>query len=449
MRVDHSLILNLLQRPDPIAGAKTILCDNHEPHRERNTLVRKAITIYQSLRTAGVITHEDRNWRAIHGPEHAIHFTKDVPSDFALNSPLAPFALAAFDLLDTGSATYPLDVVSAIEAVSEDPTPALYAQQRQARGELIGKLKADGVDYDERMALADEVTWPRPLAQLLEPALETYAKTNPWVRGQELKPKSVVRQLIEEGLTFSEFISRYDLARSEGVLLRYITDVYRAMRQSIPLASRTSEVEDIIDWLARLVRSVDSSLLDEWEALADGRVTLEELTSLGANDSVHGQEVAFGAGEDGTIAFTRNTHALRVAVRNAMFYRIELLDREDYAQLQSLDGASGWDAERWADAIEPYFDEYDFLGTDQHARSSNFFSILEDPSFPDLLQAGMDADEASNLLETHHSARIWLALQVLDSGDDAAAWGLWALIDLDASDEANSLVIRPIRLGER
>ncbi|QRV02595.1 DUF3516 domain-containing protein [Arcanobacterium phocisimile] len=449
MRVDHSLILNLLQRPDPVAAAKTILFDNHEPHRERNTLARKAITIYQSLRTAGVITHEDRDWRTEHGDTNAIHFTKDVPSDFALNSPLAPFALAAFDLLDMDSATYALDVVSIIEAVSEDPTPALYAQQRQARGELIGKLKADGVEYDERMAFVDEVTWPKPLADLLEPALEMYAKTNPWVRGQELKPKSVVRQLIEEGLTFSEFISRYDLARSEGVLLRYITDVYRAMRQSIPLAARTDEVEDIIDWLARLVRSVDSSLLDEWEALADGRITLDELNSLGSEDSVQGEEAAFGANEDGTIAFTRNKHALRVAVRNEMFNRIELLDREDYEELERLDGDAGWDADRWADAIGPYFNEFDFLGTDQAARSAQFFSILEDPSFADLLQAGMDDDEASDLLESHSSGRVWLTLQVLDSGDDAGAWGLWALVDLDASDEANAVVLKPIRLSER
>ncbi|SDU82699.1 DEAD/DEAH box helicase [Arcanobacterium phocae] len=449
MRVDHSLILNLLQRPNPITAAKTVLCDNHEPHRERNTLLRKAITIYQSLRTAGVITHEDRDWRTEHGDENAIHFTRDVPSDFALNSPLAPFALAAFDLLDMDSPSYALDVVSIIEAVSEDPTPALYAQQRQARGELIGKLKADGVEYDERMVLVDEVTWPKPLADLLEPALETYAKTNPWVRGQELKPKSVVRQLIEEGLTFSEFISRYDLARSEGVLLRYITDVYRAMRQTIPLAARTDEVKDIVDWLARLVRSIDSSLLDEWEALADGRITLAELNSLGSDDSVQGEEAAFGADDDGTVAFTRNKHALRVAIRNHMFYRIELLDREDYEELERLDGSAGWDADRWADAIAPYFDEYDFLGTDQAARGTQFFAILEDPSFADLLQAGMDNDEASALLETHSSGRVWLALQILDSGDDAAAWGLWAIVDLDASDEANKLVLRPIQLGER
>lgn len=257
MRVDHSLILNLLQRPDPVAAAKTILFDNHEPHRERNTLARKAITIYQSLRTAGVITHEDRDWRTEHGDTNAIHFTKDVPSDFALNSPLAPFALAAFDLLDMDSATYALDVVSIIEAVSEDPTPALYAQQRQARGELIGKLKADGVEYDERMAFVDEVTWPKPLADLLEPALEMYAKTNPWVRGQELKPKSVVRQLIEEGLTFSEFISRYDLAALREcycAILRTFTGRCASRYRWLPAPTRLKTLS--IGWRVWCARSI-------------------------------------------------------------------------------------------------------------------------------------------------------------------------------------------------
>lgn len=447
LRVDHSMILNLMQRPDPVAAATKLLTDNHEPPTDRNALVRRALTIYQSLRTAGVITHEDRDWRAAHPGENAIHFSRDVPSDFALNAPLSPFALAAFDLLDPDSTTYELDVLSVIEAVTEDPTPALYAQQRQARGELIGKLKADGVDYNERMAEADEVTWPKPLVELLEPALAIYAKTNPWVADHELKPKSVVRHMIEEAMTFSEFISRYDLARSEGVLLRYLTDVYRAMRQMIPAEVKTNAVNEIIDWLGRLVRSIDSSLLDEWEALADGRLTLSELDLLADDDATSGEEAAFGADADGVVAFTRNKHALRKAIRNALFTRVELLDRDDYDALERL--GDGWDSDAWADAIDPYWAEYDFLGTDTAARSERFFSILEDPSYADLLTAGVDADRAADLLEHHEPGRLWLAMQVLDSGDDAFAWALWALVDLDASDDAGELVMSMIKLGER
>ncbi len=458
LRVDHSMILNLLQRPQPVEAAADLLTNNHEPARDRNPLIRRAIDIYLSLRKAEVITHEDREWREAHPQDQAIHFAKDVPFDFALNSPLSPFALAAIDLLDPESPTYALDVVSVMEAVQEDPTPVLVAQRKALRGEVIGKLKAQGVDYNERMAEADEVTWPRPLADLLEPALATYAQTNPWVAEHELSPKSIVRHMIEEAMTFSEFVSRYDLARSEGVLLRYLTDTYRALRQSVPLDARTDEVKDIIEWLGRLVRSIDSSLLDEWEALADGRITLDELRGED-DDAVVGEEAAFGADADGTVAFTRNKHALRKAVRNAMFRRVEALDRDDYDLLERLSSPAGnrgdrvngdvWDADRWADAMDPYWAEYDFLGTDTAARSEQYFSILEDPSYADLLQAGVDEDLASEWLESHATGRLWLVLQVLDSGDDSASWGMWAVVDLDASDEADDVILHMVRLGER
>lgn len=453
-RVDHAMILNLLQRPDPVPAIAKILTDNHEPATPRNKFVRQALDIYASLRTAEVITHEDRAWRAEHPGRPAIHFSKDVPDDFALNSPLAPFALAALDLLDPEDADFALDVVSVMEAVQENPTPVLVAQRKTARGELIGKLKAEGVDYNERMALADEVTWPRPLAELLEPALQMYAKTNPWVAGHELEPKSVVRQMIEDGMTFTELISRYDLARSEGVVLRYLTDTYRALRQSVPHEYRNDEVEEIIGWLGRLVRSIDSSLLDEWEAIADGRLTLDEITGL-AGDGTTGEEAAFGADTDGNITFTRNKHALRTAVRNAMFARVEALDRDDFGYLARLDPA--WDADRWADAIDPYWDVYARLGTTADSRSERFFSILEDPSYADLLQAGMGEDEASDWLEGHKPGRLWLVMQILDdegsaepeTGEAEMTWAMWALVDLDASDDTGALVLHMIRLDER
>lgn len=456
-RVDHSLILNLLQRRDPVPAIVKILTDNHEPHSGRNRFVRRALDIYSSLRTAEVITHENRQWRSDHPGCSPIHFAKDVPDDFALNSPLAPFALAALDLLDPDDADYALDVVSVVEAVQENPTQVLIAQRKAARGALIGKLKAEGVDYNERMALADEVTWPRPLADLLEPALEMYAKANPWVAGHELEPKSIVRHMIEEAMTFSELISRYDLARSEGVVLRYLTDTYRALRQTVPHDYRTDEVEEIIGWLGRLVRSIDSSLLDEWEALADGRLTLDELTMLSDEDATTGEEAAFGADAEGNVAVSRNKHALRTSIRNAMFRRIEALDRDDYDLLERLDGAAGWDADRWADAMDPYWNVYARLGTSTNSRSDRFFSVLEDPSFADLLQAGVDDETASAWLESHKPGRLWLVIQILDDEGSTApegdgpdmTWAMWAVADLDASDEAGELVLHMVNMGER
>ena len=156
-----------------------------------------------------------------------------------------------------------------IEAVLEAPRQILFAQQHQARGEAVAEMKADGLEYDERMALLDQITWPQPLAELLEAAYEIYRQSHPWLREDGLEPKSVVREMYEQAMTFTDFVGRYQLARSEGLVLRYLTDAYRTLRHTVPEAHRTPELEDLVEWLGETVRQTDSSLLDEWEALTD------------------------------------------------------------------------------------------------------------------------------------------------------------------------------------
>ena len=461
LSMTHAIVLNLMQRPDPVRAIWHLLEDNHEPEARKSTMIRQMLEIVSSLEIAEVLKRRPRELDELTGKSEdqgpRIFFTKDVPSDFALNAPLSPFALSAFDLLDPESETFGLDLLSIVEAVQEDPTQVLIAQRKQAKGELINKLKAQGVDYNERMALADEASWPQPLAELLQPALETYAQSNPWVKDHELSPKSIVREMIETASTFSEFISRYDLQRSEGILLRYLTDTYRALRQIVPTNLRTEEIDAIIDWLGKLVRSIDSSLLDEWEALADGTVTLEELDLLSGigdgDESVSGSEAAFGADENGHVAFSRNKYAVRTAIRNAMFEIVELLERDDLEELESRYGRDGWNLDRWDEAAETYWDQYEYLGVDGVARGSEYFQILEDPSLADLLQAGASEELAEAWLEGHKAGRLWLTIQVIVDHDDPAeadgAWAIWAVADLDASDASDGLVLHMLNFAQR
>ncbi|GAA1648815.1 DEAD/DEAH box helicase [Georgenia ruanii] len=446
-RVTHTMVLSVLARPgDPVAAMYRLVTDNHEPPTERNPHLRRAIEIYRSLRAAGVVEHADAAWRRAHPGESYVRLTVDLPRDFALNAPLSPFALAALELLDRESPDFALDVVSVIEATLEDPRPLLYAQQREAKGEAVGAMKAEGIEYEERMALLEDVTWPRPLAGMLEAALATYRQTNPWVSDFELQPKSVVREMVEQAMTFSELVSRYQLARSEGVVLRYLTDAYRALRQVVPDWARTEEVVAIIDWLGDLVRSVDSSLLDEWEALSAGAAAAEGVLVVPEEADVEVTERRFGEGPDGEIAFTRNRHAFRVAVRNALFRRVDALGREAYVALGHLDGDSGWDAERWEQAMAPYWAEYDWLGTGPEARAAALVAIDEQPTDADLPRALADGhlgDLAAG------AERVWLARQTFDDPAGDHDWGLTALVDLDASDAAGAPVIRILDLGPR
>lgn len=450
-QVTTTMVLNLMERDgDPVAAMAQLLSRVHESEAMRRKHVRRAIDIYLSLRTAGVLTHVSSAQARSDGRPR-LRLAVDLPDDFALNQPLAPFALAAMDLLGVDSPEHTVDVVSVVEATLDDPRPLLYAQQRQARGEAIAAMKAEGLDYDERMAALEEVTWPQPLAELLAPALEMYKQSNPWIAEYELHPKSVVRDMVESAMTFSDLVSRYELGRSEGVILRYLTDAYRALRQVVPEEHRTEEVAALIDWLGNLVRAVDSSLLDEWEALGAAQAGRAELAAgilegdrPGEDDSI-GVERAFGADENGKVAFSRNLHAFRVAVRKEMFRRVELMARDDVEALGRLDASSGWGEDRWDDALARYWDEYDWIGTDTAARSITLAPLDEAPSPADLAAAGVSERLIEAFAKTGRT--VWLATQVLQDPEEDHDWRLTALVDLTECDQADKAVIHLLNVG--
>ena len=450
-QVTTTMVLNLMERAgDPVAAMAELLERVHEPEAQRRRHVRRALEIYLSLRTAGVLTHVSSAQAAADGRPR-LRLAVDLPADFALNQPLAPFALAAMDLLNVEAPEHTVDVVSVVEATLDDPRPLLYAQQRAARGEAIAAMKAEGMDYEERMAALEEVTWPQPLAEMLSPALEMYKQANPWIAEHELAPKSVVREMVENAMTFSDLISRYELGRSEGVVLRYLTDAYRALRQVVPEEHRTPEVVELIDWLGALVRAVDSSLLDEWEALGQAQAGkagetagLLEGDRPGADDS-SGVERAFGADEDGTVAFTRNRHAFRVAVRREMFRRVELMARDDVEALGRLDASSGWGEDRWDEVLGRYWDEYDWIGTDTSARAISLAPLDEAPDETTLAAAGV-SERLREALETS-GRQVWLATQVLEDPDGDHDWRLTALVDLAECDRGGRAVVHLLSVG--
>ena len=447
-QVTTTMVLNLMERAgDPVAAMAGLLERAHEPEAQRRRHVRRALEIYLSLRTAGVLTHVSSAQAAADGRPR-LRLAVDLPADFALNQPLAPFALAAMDLLNVEAPEHTVDVVSVVEATLDDPRPLLYAQQRAARGEAIAAMKAEGMDYEERMAALEEVTWPQPLADLLSPALEMYKQANPWIAEHELAPKSVVREMVENAMTFSDLISRYELGRSEGVVLRYLTDAYRALRQVVPEEHRTPEVVELIDWLGALVRAVDSSLLDEWEALGQAQAGeaagLLESDRPGADDSA-GVERAFGADEDGTVAFTRNRHAFRVAVRREMFRRVELMARDDVEALGHLDASSGWGEDRWDEVLGRYWDEYDWIGTDTSARAISLAPLDEAPDETALATAGV-SERLREALEAS-GRQVWLATQVLEDPDGDHDWRLTALVDLAECDRDGRAVVHLLSVG--
>jgi hypothetical protein len=310
-------------------------------------------------------------------------------------------------LLDRESPTYALDVVSVIESTLEDPRQLIAAQLKKARGEAVAAMKAEGIEYEERLELLDEVTHPQPLLELLETAYEMYQKGHPWIADHPLRPKSVVREMYEQAMTFGEYVASYGLARSEGSVLRYLTDTYRALRQTVPSAMRNDELEDLIEWLGELTRQVDSSLLNEWEKLAAG----EDVAASSA-------DLVRPPVDAEVRPVTGNARAFRVLVRNAMFRRVELAARRDWEALGELDADAGWSASDWADALAPYWEEHAELLADADARGPRLLMI----------------DDTSE-------AGVWHVRQILHDPEGYHDWALLASVDLAASDEAGYAVV--------
>jgi superfamily II RNA helicase len=409
MRVTHSLVLNVIARPgDPVTSLRALLRDNHEEPARQLWLVRRAVEIGRALITAGVVerlSEPDATGRTV-------RLTVDLQSDFALNQPLSPFALAAFDVLDVESPTFALDVVSVVESTLDDPRPLLMAQQFKARGEAVAAMKAEGIEYEERMELLEEVTWPKPLAELLEATFEIYRQGHPWVAETALSPKSGVRDMVERAMTFGELIGHYGLSRSEGMVLRYLTDAYKALRHTVPDSIKTEELTDLIEWLGEVIRQTDSSLLDEWEALTNPDVALDA-PRFGARAAL----------DDGVRPVTANLRAFRVMVRNAMFRRVELAALRRWDDLAALDADAApgevWHAPDWQRALEPYFAEHADIGTGPDARGPKLLQVEEQPDR-------------------------WLVRQVLDDPRGDHDWAIRAQIDLAASDEQGAPVVRNI-----
>ena len=264
MRVTSAMILQLLERPgDPVQAAYHLLTDNHEPKTQRNRLLRQAVKVYRSLKSGDLVTR-----LGAHAPPPRIKLKEHLPPDFALNQPLTPFALAAIELLDPASETYALDVVSCFEATLEGPMAILLAQRKAARDAAMEQMKAEGWDYFRRMDALDRISYPEPLSEMLSSAMTVYRRSHPWVDATDLEPKSILRQIYEQDMTFQQFVSTFGLARSEGSLLRYLTDAYHTLERSAPGPARPA-VTPITARLKDLIVGVDSSLLSEWEELVN------------------------------------------------------------------------------------------------------------------------------------------------------------------------------------
>lgn len=251
--------------------------------------------------------------------------------------------------------------------------------------------------------------------------------------------------MVEEALTFTELISRYDIARSEGIVLRYLTDAYRALRQTLPDHIRTEEIDQITTWLGKLIRAVDSSLIDEWDDLASGRRPEEPANTQET-------ETAYGARPDGTVPITANPHRWHQQLRNLIHTRIDRFALDDLTALvnyQDHDGIEPWDQARWEQALDQYWEQYDWLGATANARNPARYRIIAPAQAADLADAGINAavtQAHQELLEAGHATMVTYTMEDPEGDDD---WETTWLIDHHTSGETDQIKHWLIKVGPR
>ena len=405
LRVTHSMVLaEVEQGGDARARVDDIIDRSLQSDEEKAALHDRAAEIFATLIDAGVVVQ-----KAVQGdgpdPATAYELTVDLPEDFALDQPLSPFLLAALELLDPESPTYDMDLISFVEATLEDPKQVLRAQERRARDEAMAAMKAEGVDFEERVERVRDVTYPKPLEEQIDTAYQAYCEKVPWARDFEPAPKSVLRDMLETGCDFKSYIQSYKIERCEGILLRYLAEAFRALDRTVPADKKTPQLDDVVAWLGLIVRSVDSSLVDEWAAAGQ---------PIDAAPPKLADEVV------------ADRRGLTVLVRNALFHRVRLAARDRADELGALDEDWGFGTLRWKRVLDAFYEAHDELLTDADARSAAYLSIDE-------------ADE-----KTDH---VWHVHQVFADADGDHDFGIMADVDLNATQDGDGVVFKNYKAG--
>lgn len=447
LRITNSMVLSMVERGgDARARVSELIEASLQTPEEKLKLEARASEIFATLIDAGVVVRNevpggvdapsdtdapsgagtssdvdapgdvgapgDTDAPTDAAPRVEYSLTVDLPEDFALDQPLSPFLLAALELLDPESETYTFDLISMVEATLEDPKQVLRAQERQARDAAMAAMKADGVEYEERLERLQDITYPKPLEDLLDAAFAQYCTKVPWAADYELSPKSVLRDMLESAADFKGYIQKLGIARSEGILLRYLAEAFRSLDRTVPLEKRNDQLNDIISWLGFVVRSVDSSLVDEWAAA--------------------GEDSAFDAAPpSGADVVVADRRGMTLLVRNALFRRVSLAARERADELGELDEAWGMGEIRWRRALEAFFEAHEELLVDGDARSTAFFTI----------------DESDELKPAAEGGHVWHVHQIFHDSDGDHDFGITADVDLDATQEESEAVFKNYRVG--
>ncbi len=386
-QVTHGMLLHLLQAeaqtsardaagPQGYARLVRMVRRSHGNEGSKRIHLRTGAACCRRLRAAGLVQHVRGN---AHLAPH-LKISAHLQSDFSIHHTLALWLLDTLPRLDPAGEAYALDLLTLVESILENPMPVLWAQLDRAKGETVAELKAQGLDYQERMEQLEKVEWPKPLRDFVYDTFNAFADKHPWVGTDDVLPKSVAREMFERFSSFDDYVRDYGIQRSEGVLLRYLNDAYKTLLQTVPEDLRDEAVDDLLAFLRATVRGADSSLLDEWEALLDPAASAEEKVRRLAAVQAHREALA--ARPRDTDALLREPRALKARVRTELHRLLLALARRDFtgaaAGLRSPSPDAAWSAAELEAELAPCIAALGALDTTPRARRPDRSVLLPD-----------------------------------------------------------------------
>jgi superfamily II RNA helicase len=415
-RVTHGMLLNVLSRPtDGCRAMQQIVARSHETPKAKKAHVKRAWQLFRSLVDRRIIEFIPRTDEGAY-----LRVNVELQDDFSMDQTLSLYLLETLPLVDPESPDYPLVVLTLVESILEDPDIILRKQLDKVKSQKMAEMKMAGMEYDERMEELEKLEHPKPNREFVYSTFNAFADKHPWVGQENIRPKSIAREMFENFRSFSDYIRDYELQRAEGVLLRHLNSVYKVLAQTVPDAAKNDTLREMELYLSSMIRQVDSSLLDEWEKMRDP----------GYQARTAGKEVRPPGAEEAEKDITRDTKAFTAAIRTRVFSFLRGLVNADYEQavtyLNALEDADGqpWTPARLDGLMQEYYDNHQHLCLDPNARNVRHTYVIP-------------AEDKKS----------WRVQQMLIDPEEHNDWVAEFEVDLAASRAATEPFLRLRRLG--
>lgn len=376
-QVSHAMILNVLSRPGTknCRALRELIESSYDTDAQKKHHKKLAFQLFRSLWERGIVDLKN------------LQVNVDLQQDFSLHQTLSLYLIDTIKLLDRDSGEYPLQLLTLVESILENPDLILRKQTDKAKKIRLEEMRAQGIEYEERMEQLELVEYPKPHRDFIYNTWNTFAAAHPWVGQDNIRPKSIAREMFENFLSFHDYIKDYGLERVEGLLLRYLSETYKVLVQTVPESARSLEVEEIIDYLGGMLRLVDSSLVEEWEKLKD--------------------PTRLAPPKEDTAAIAEALRAKKktqiVAIRNLVFRVLRLLSLGETSEAASLIDAP---TEALEISLDEYFEGHEAILLNPDARAMRFSKITETKEGVYAVEQTLIDPEGLNDWQIHFEAQV-------------------------------------------